>query len=48
MCVNKMIFKTASLYKDDSEVISLSFKSIWEIIVHLFKNGLKWRKNELR
>ena len=43
MCVNKMILKTTTLYKGNSEVVHLSFKSIWKVIVYLLK---EWFKKE--
>lgn len=43
MCVNKMILKTTVLRKDNSEVVHLSFKSIWKAMVYLFK---EWFKKE--
>ena len=43
MCMNKMILKAAALQKGNSEVIYLSIKSIWEVMVYLFK---KWCKKE--
>lgn len=42
--MNKMIFKTAIAYKYDPKVISLSIKSILNILDRLFK---KWIKMEI-